>query len=97
MVAREVREESGFIVRVDRLAALYDANHFEPLEFFHAYKMIFLCTIVDGEAGPSDETLAVDFFRPDDLPPLSELRTNKTMLAEVLAHFNDPLRPVFFD
>jgi ADP-ribose pyrophosphatase YjhB (NUDIX family) len=97
MVAREVREESGFIVKVERLAAVYDANHFEPLEFFHAYKMIFLCTIVDGKAAPSIETLAVDFFSPDDLPPLSKSRTNKTMLSEVLAHFNDPHRPVYVD
>jgi ADP-ribose pyrophosphatase YjhB (NUDIX family) len=97
MVVREVREESGFEVRAEKLIALYDANRIEPLEFYHAYKLIFLCTIVGGEAQSSIETLGVDFFAPDELPPLSEFRTNRTMIAEVFAHLADPNRPAYFD
>ena len=97
MVIREVREESGFEVRVEKLIAVYDANRMAPLEFYHAYKLIFLCTIVRGEAQTSIETLGVDFFAPETLPPLSEFRTNKTMLDEVIAHTKDPNRPTFFD
>ncbi len=97
MVAREAWEESGFTVKADKLIGVFDANHIEPLQFYHAYKMIFLCTITAGEARPSDETLAVDFFDPNDLPPLSELRTNKRILDEVFAHYSDPHRPAFFD
>jgi ADP-ribose pyrophosphatase YjhB (NUDIX family) len=97
MVAREAWEESGFTVKADKLIGVFDANHIEPLQFYHAYKMIFLCTITVGEARPSDETLAVDFFDPNDLPPLSELRTNKRILDEVFAHYSDPHRPPFFD
>ncbi len=97
MVAREAREESGFTVKADKLIGVFDANHIEPLQFYHAYKMIFLCTITAGEAHPSDETLAVDFFDLNKLPPLSELRTNKRILDEVFAHYSDPDRPPFFD
>jgi len=97
MVVREVREESGFDVRVDKMIAVYDANRITPLEFYHAYKLIFLCTIIGGEAQTSIETFGVDFFAPDELPPLSEFRTNKTMLDEVIAHTKDPNRPTFFD
>ncbi len=97
MVAREAWEESGFTVRVDRLAGIFDANHVEPLGFFHAYKLIFLCTILEGEARPSDETLAVDFFDLDALPPLSEMRTNRRMLEEVYASQANPARPAFFE
>ena len=97
MVVREVREESGFDVRVDKMIAVYDANRITPLEFYHAYKLIFLCTIIGGEARASIETLGVDFFAPDELPPLSEFRTNKTMLDEVIAHTKDPNRPTFFE
>jgi ADP-ribose pyrophosphatase YjhB (NUDIX family) len=97
MVIREVREESGFEVRADKLIAVYDANRISPMEFYHAYKLIFLCTITGGEAQTSIETLGVDFFAPDELPPLSEFRTNRTMIAEVFAHLADPDRAPFFE
>ncbi len=97
VAAREAWEESGFTVQVNKLAGVFDANHIEPLQFFHAYKLIFLCTLVEGEPRPSNETLAVDFFSLDALPPLSELRTNRRMLAEVFAHQADSTRPTFFE
>jgi ADP-ribose pyrophosphatase YjhB (NUDIX family) len=97
MVRRETWEESGFTVKVDKLVGIFDANHIEPLQFYHAYKMIFMCTLAGGEARPSNETLAVDFFSPQALPPLSEFRTNKSMLDEVFAHLADPHRPAFFE
>lgn len=97
MVVREVREESGFEVRVDKLIAVYDANRIMPMEFYHAYKMIFICTIIGGEAHTSIETLDVNFFAPDELPPLSEFRTNRTMIAEVFAHYANPSRVTYFE
>ena len=96
-VKREVREESGFHVQVQKVIAVYDANHVAPLEFYHAYKIIFQCSITDGEPTPSHETLAVDFFAMETLPPLSEGRTNRVMLEEVFAHYLNPARPTSFD
>jgi ADP-ribose pyrophosphatase YjhB (NUDIX family) len=98
MVAREVLEESGFTVAPRKLIAVYDANRGgRPLEFFHAYKIIFLCKITGGEARPSDETMDVGFFDFDNLPPLSWQRTNEKHLAEVRAHLQDECRPAAFD
>jgi ADP-ribose pyrophosphatase YjhB (NUDIX family) len=97
MVAREAWEESGYKVRVDKLIGVFDANYIEPLQFYHVYKMIFMCAITGGEARPGDETLAVDFFGLDDLPPLSSLRTERRMLQEVFAHHADPSRPAYFE
>jgi ADP-ribose pyrophosphatase YjhB (NUDIX family) len=97
MVAREVWEESGFTVKVDKLVGVYDGNRIQPFEFYHAYKLIFLCSITGGERTTSIETLAVDFFDLNNLPPLSESRTNKRMLEEVFAHVADPLRPAHFE
>ena len=97
MVEREVREESGLNVKAAKVVAVYDANHIQPLEFYHAYKIIFLCNYIDGETHPSMETLAVDFFDPADLPPLSLARTNQKMIDEVLAHSADPARAATFD
>ena len=99
MVTREVWEESGFEVRVEKLVAVYDANRVPGvrMEFYHAYKLVFLCTITGGEARPSNETSAVDFFDMQHLPPLSAYRTNQQILNEVFAHFADPARPAAFN
>jgi ADP-ribose pyrophosphatase YjhB (NUDIX family) len=94
---REVWEESGFRVRAEKVVAVLDANRIEPLEFYHAYKIIFLCRLLEGEPRTSHETLAVDFFEPHRLPPLSMYRTNEAMLREVFAHVADPDRPAAFD
>ena len=97
MVAREVWEESWFSVVACKVIGVYDANRHIPLEFYHAYKIVFLCEILEGEARPSDETSAVDFFRFDDLPPLSTERTHKRHLTQVFAHLQDQNRPAAFD
>lgn len=94
---REVWEESGFRVQAEKVVAVIDANRIEPMEFYHAYKIIFLCRLLDGEPRTSHETLAVDFFDPDHLPPLSFYRTNEEMLKEVFAHVADSSRPTAFD
>jgi ADP-ribose pyrophosphatase YjhB (NUDIX family) len=94
---REVWEESGYRVKAQKVVAVIDANRIEPFEFFHAYKIIFLCTLLDGEPRTSYETLAVDFFEPDHLPLLSLFRTNEEMIREVYAHIQNPHRPTAFD
>jgi ADP-ribose pyrophosphatase YjhB (NUDIX family) len=94
---REVWEESGYRVKTEKVVAVLDANRIEPMEFYHAYKIIFLCKLLDGEPRTSHETLAVDFFDLNHLPPLSVYRTNESMLQEVFAHVEDPNRPAAFD
>lgn len=94
---REVWEESGYRVKAKKVVAVIDANRFEPMEFYHAFKIIFLCELVGGEAQTSHETLAVDFFDPQRLPPLSVNRTNEGMIQEVFAHLQNPDRPTAYD
>lgn len=94
---REVREESGYRVKADKVVAVIDANRIQPMEFYHAFKIIFLCELIGGEPKISHETLAVDFFDLNDLPPLSIHRTNDGMLQEVFAHVKDPDRRTAFD
>ncbi len=98
MVAREVWEESGFEVKPTKVIGIYDANQDgRPLQFFHAYKIVFLCQITGGYARPSNETLAVDFFDFNHLPPLSSNRTNERHLEDVYAHYRDKNHTTFFD
>lgn len=98
MVAREVLEESGFVIEPRKVVGVFDANRDGmPREFFHAYKIVFLCDILGGEARGSDETLAAEFFPFDSLPPLSSARTHDRHLAEVREHLRNPERPAAFD
>ena len=94
---REVFEESGFHVKAEKVVAVIDANRIQPLEFYHAYKIIFLCKLLDGKPRISYETLAVDFFELNNLPQLSSYRTNEDMLREVFAHVQNPNRATAFD
>jgi ADP-ribose pyrophosphatase YjhB (NUDIX family) len=95
---RETLEESGFVVRAKKLVGAFDANRGERASmFFHAVKLVFICELRGGEPRGSMETLEVDFFDFEDLPPLSEQRTNQRHLEEIRAHLRDPLRPAAFD
>ncbi|PKN40046.1 MAG: NUDIX hydrolase [Deltaproteobacteria bacterium HGW-Deltaproteobacteria-18] len=95
---REALEESGFVVRARKLVGAFDANRGEKASmFFHAVKLVFLCELLGGEARGSMETLEVEFFDFDDLPPLSIQRTNLRHLEEIRAHLRDPLRMTAFD
>jgi ADP-ribose pyrophosphatase YjhB (NUDIX family) len=96
-VMREVWEESGFKVRVKKVIAVYDGNRIQPMEFYHSYKLVFLCKIIGGEARISYETLAVDFFESANLPELSFLRTSERMIEEAFAQLIDENRKTAFD
>lgn len=98
MVVREVREESGFDVSPERVLGVYDANREGgALQFFHAYKIVFLCRLLGGEARPSEETLAVDFFPLDALPALSMNRTHPRHLRDIQRWLHDQTLPPVFE
>ncbi|MDA0271621.1 MAG: NUDIX hydrolase [Chloroflexi bacterium] len=61
---REVREETGVTVRLDRLLGVYSQPGSAVV--FIAYAG----TITDGEPVAGDEALEVGMFAPDALPPL---------------------------
>jgi ADP-ribose pyrophosphatase YjhB (NUDIX family) len=98
MVAREVIEESGLVVRARKVVGVFDANRTGvPREFYHAYKVVFLCDEISGDLRSSDETLAAAFFSFDELPPLSSPRTEQRHLDEVRAHLVEAHRQAAFD
>lgn len=95
---RETKEESGFVVKATKLIGVFDANRSgRPMEFFHAFKLIFLCDLIGGEASTSSETKDVKFFPLNELPPLSENRTNQKHINEIISHLSDINRPSFFE
>ncbi|NWF49968.1 MAG: NUDIX hydrolase [Ignavibacteriaceae bacterium] len=95
---RETREESGFEVKPVKVIGVFDANRSgKPMEFFHAFKIIFLCELIGGEAKTSSETLDVNFFPFEKLPPFSDNRTNERHIEEIKKHLADKFRPAWFD
>ena len=95
---REVWEESGFRVRARKVIGVYDANRAEPLELYHAVKLVFLCDIISGEARTSDETTAVGFFSQDQIPqPFAGERTRARHIEHAFTAYADATVPTVFE
>ena len=97
--AKEVREESGYEVRVERLAALWDRTRqgHGPLAFSVA-KAVFLCTVTGGAPATSLETTGVGWFARAVVP--DDVSVGRTLKAQILRLFDyaaDPLLPAAFD
>ena len=99
-VVKEVREESGFDVRVVKLAAVWDrARHpHTPPYAFHIWKLFFVCEITGGAARAGPETSGVAFFAEDELPyDLSVSRVLLPQLRRMFEHIRRPDLPTEFD
>jgi ADP-ribose pyrophosphatase YjhB (NUDIX family) len=95
---REVWEEAGFDVKAHKVVGVYDANRVGRLELFHAFKIVFLCDLINGEARTSIETSEVAFFSMDELPKmLSGERTKVRHIHDAFACLANPNSPTVFD
>ncbi len=95
---REAWEEAGFHVKARKVVGVYDANRVNPIEVFHAFKIVFLCDIVDGEARLSSETSGVGFFALEAIPAkFSGERTTARHIKDVFAAMRNPDLPTVFD
>lgn len=96
---REVREESGYEVKVTRLVAIKDRNRrgYETQMLGGCYKLFFLAELLGGTPTPSLETSEIGFFSPDELPPLSEGRSRREDILEAYRAHLDPTVPPIID
>ena len=72
-IVREVKEETGYEVRVIRLIGIYSDPQHTTMTYPDgntvAYvSLLFECGVIGGSASLSDESSAVDWFSPDALP-----------------------------
>ena len=69
-VAKEVREESGYVVRAAKLLAVLDRDrHGHPPIAHQVYKLFLRCEILGGEAAATGiETDGVGFFQSTNIP-----------------------------
>ncbi len=101
-IEKEIEQESGFLARAVKLAALWDrARHDHGPSLHHGWKAFFLCELMGGAARGSYETDDVAFFDPDDLPPMSLGRSTPRQVACMREHWldyvGDRSRPTEFD
>jgi ADP-ribose pyrophosphatase YjhB (NUDIX family) len=98
-IEREIHEESGYVARAAKLAAVWDrrrhAHH--PPHPGHIYKLFFLCTLIGGTAQPSLETSAAQFFAEGALPELSMSRVTDAQIRRMFVHHRQPDLPTDFE
>ncbi len=75
-IVRELQEETGFEVEVQRLLKAVSAKE------DHHISLIYLCKITNGAFNPTPEISAVQFFSANDLPEM--LHTEKVLVEQLM-------------
>ena len=77
-VIKEIKEEAGIDITVERLIAIYDSNkHYKGMYPYGITTVFFLCKPTGGSFTENDETIASGYFALDNLPELSEDKGSK--------------------
>jgi ADP-ribose pyrophosphatase YjhB (NUDIX family) len=100
---REVLEESGYVVRAEKLALVHDRARqgHHPAGPFSIYKLFFLCALVQDApvaAGANIETSDARFWAENEIPAaLSTGRVLPHQIMRLFAHRRQPELPTEFD
>ncbi|MGL4340447.1 MAG: NUDIX hydrolase [Rhodoglobus sp.] len=87
-VIREVREETGYTVRVDTITGIYTSPHhvmqYDDGEVRQQFSIAFRAQLVSGSAHTSNESKAVEWLTPEqidslDLHPSMRLRLHHAL------------------
>lgn len=97
VMEKEVIEESGLVVNVEKLLAVFDKKcHPHPPEIYYVYKMFFLCKEVGGGLKTGIETSETGFYGINELPELSTNRNTKSQIETMFDLKANP-GPTLFD
>lgn len=75
-IVRELREETGYEIKVQRLLKAVSARE------AHHVSLIYLCKIIGGSFIPTPEISTIRFFPLDSLPDM--LKTEKVLLIQII-------------
>jgi ADP-ribose pyrophosphatase YjhB (NUDIX family) len=72
-IVREVQEETGLTVMIERLVGVYSDPRFQVVRYadgnvVHYINTLFVCRIVGGTLQTCEESLDLQFFDPANLP-----------------------------
>jgi ADP-ribose pyrophosphatase YjhB (NUDIX family) len=98
-VVKEAREESGFDIRVRKVAAVWDrTRQGHPPTVFSCCKLFYICDVVGGAATTSLETSEVGWFAETEIPPdLSLGRVLPSQIARLFEHHRNPALSTDFE
>ncbi len=88
---KEVKEETGYDIKITQLLALIDRNKYTQSEVYNVYSIVFVGEIIGGENKPNFEVNEVKFFDIDDLPKLSNKVVREEMDVILDAYRNDTI------
>lgn len=97
-VIKEVYEETGLEVKVNKLIAVYDNrlhNHRQKIQ--HFYLLFFLCEEIGGKLRISNETDDVRYFAEHEIPALSTGKVTRDEIHRFFMHLHNPDLPTEFD
>ncbi|MEB5950877.1 NUDIX hydrolase [Enterococcus innesii] len=84
-IKKEVLEETGLLVEVKELRAIFDTNLRPDIpQVFQYYKLVFECEVLAGDFIKNSETSNSDYFALTELPKLSVKRTTKEQLEQLV-------------
>jgi ADP-ribose pyrophosphatase YjhB (NUDIX family) len=99
-IEREVLEESGFLVKAKKVAAIFDhRKHGYKPHLYHFYKIYLVCDLVGGTENTNIETSEVGYFAASDLDslPLDPGRITKEHVLRMFDHYSQPSLLADFD
>jgi ADP-ribose pyrophosphatase YjhB (NUDIX family) len=97
-VVKEFKEETGLDVVPQTLLAVFDKRlHPHPPQAAYVYKMIFHCEPLSDKISKGFDVLDVQFFSPDELPPLSEDRILESQIDLVMERVRSGKVSAYFD
>jgi ADP-ribose pyrophosphatase YjhB (NUDIX family) len=92
---REVKEETGLDVEVERLVGIYSDPGFVVAysdgEVRQQFSICFACRVTGGKVATSDESLEVGFFRPDDIDDLPMGEAIRLRVRHFLESHDQPI------
>lgn len=98
VAVKETQEEAGIDVEPVRLLGVIDKKHYKhPRNIYYLYTIFILCKKVGGKEQPGMETLDVDYFSIDNLPPLSTYRITEEQLQMMHKFYTGERTEAYYD
>ena len=98
---KEVEEETGIVVAVSKLVAVYDRTRQGHTPHPNTmYKMFFICTPIGGEFKTSIETGESRYFSENEIPEENQLSLSRILPSQIkrlFEHYRNPALPTDFD
>jgi ADP-ribose pyrophosphatase YjhB (NUDIX family) len=97
VAVKEVLEETGLTVKIERLIGVYDGHNNNFDNFYHLYHIVFSGVVIGGEPTLApEETLGIEWFEEGNLPELSPghdvaIRDTFQRIKSADAFFDAPL------